>query len=157
MAVTKIRKITSWLLWLVLGCSIIVFFIYFLGGEAEESTIELKVPKYTDLMLYLDYIVFGAAVFSFILFGLYQFILTFVTKPKSALISLGIIVGFLAFFIICYNLGDATPLVVSEDSEKYNTPFWLKMSDMWIFTLTIMLGACLLACLGFAVKQVVDK
>jgi len=157
MAVSKIVRVTSWLLWLVIGSAIVVFFIYFLGGEAADSTIDRKVPLYTDLVLYLDYIVFGAAILSFLLFGVYQFVLTFITKPKSALVSLGVIILFAAFFIICYSLGDATPLVVSEDSEKYNTPFWLKMSDMWIFTLSGMMGLCLLASLGFAVKGAFEK
>jgi hypothetical protein len=130
-----------------------------LGGEAPESTVDLKVPLYTDLMIYLDYIVFGLAIFGFIFFLVYQFVTNFINNPRSAIMSLGVLVGFLALLFICYAAGSDTPVANINDPDlaKYNTGGWLKIIDMWIFSLTIMLSLCLLACLAGAVKQVMDK
>ena len=35
---------------------------------------------------------------------------------------------------ITYAIGDGTPMAVNEDSAQYNTPGWLKIIDMCIYT-----------------------
>ena len=154
---TKISKLSGSLLWVVTLISLVVFGFGFLGGEAPESEVERFVPKYVDWVIYWDYIVFFAALLAFLIFLVYQFVVDFIDKPKSAIISLGILFGFAALMVLCYVAGSTTPLPLSVDLAEYNTPFWLKSVDMWIFSLTIMMGACLLAALGFAIKQVFDK
>ena len=158
MAVTsKISKFSNLLLWVIVVVSIVVFGFGFLGGEAPESTIDVYVPKYLDFVIYWDYVVFGAAIAAFLFFLVYQFAINFIDKPKSAIMSLGVLIGFVALMVICYSAGSITPIPLSADFVEYNTPFWLKFTDMWIFSLTIMMGLCLLAALGGAIKQVFDN
>ena len=158
MAVTsKISKFSSLLLWVIVSVSIVIFGFVFLGGEAPESTIETYVPKYLDWVIYWDYIVFGAAIVAFLFFLVFQFAINFIDRPKSAIMSLGVLVGFVALMVISYSAGSTTPIPVSADFVEYNTPFWLKLIDMWIFSLTFMMGLCLLAALAGAIKQAFDK
>jgi hypothetical protein len=158
MAVTsKISKLSNLLLWVIVSVSMVVFGFGFLGGEAPESTIERSVPKYLDFVIYWDYVVFGAAIVGFLLFLIYQFVINFLDKPKSAIVSLGVLVGFIALMVICYAAGSTTPVPVNPELAEFNSPFWLKTIDMWIFSLSIMMGICLLACLAGAIKQVIDK
>ena len=154
---SKISKFSNLLLWVIVLISMVVFGFAFLGGEAPESTIERSVPKYLDFVIYWDYVVFGAAIIAFLFFLVFQFVVNFMDKPKSAIMSLGVLVGFVALMVICYSAGSTTPIHVSADFIAYNTPFWLKTIDMWIFSLTIMMGLCLLAALAGAIKQAMDR
>ena len=154
---SKISKFSNLLLWVIVLISMVVFGFAFLGGEAPESTIERSVPKFLDFVIYWDYVVFGAAIIAFLFFLVYQFVLNFMDKPKSAIMSLGMLVGFVAMMAICYSAGSDKPLPLHPDLVEYNTQFWLKLMDMWIFSLTIMMGLCLLAALGGAIKQAMDR
>ncbi len=154
---SKISKASGALLWVITVVSLVVFAFGFLGGQAPEATIERSIPKYVDWVMYWDYIVFGAAIIGFLFFLVYQFVVDFIDNPKTAIIPVGLLVGFVAFMYICYAAGSTTPVPVSVELAEYNSVFWLKTVDMWIFSLSIMLGACLLTALGFAVKGAFDK
>jgi magnesium-transporting ATPase (P-type) len=67
MAVTKIRKISSWILWAVAAISIAVFLLFYFGGQTENSQFaakELNDPKYTNQLLFWAYTVFALAIVS---------------------------------------------------------------------------------------------
>ena len=95
MAVTKIRKMSSWTLLGVMIVSVIVFAMFYLGGVVDAAA-EKSEPVNTSLLLYWCYIVFGIAVALLLLFGLVQFLATLKSRPKAAISSLGVLIGFLA-------------------------------------------------------------
>ena len=56
-----------------------------------------------------------------------------VDQAKAALMSAIILVLFALMLVITYSIGDGTPLTtLNADAQTYNTPFWLKATDMWI-------------------------
>lgn len=109
MAVTKIRKMSSWTLLGVMLVSVIVFAMFYLGGVIDSAA-EKPEPVNTSLLLYWCYVVFGIAVILLLFFGLMQFLSTLKSKPKAAISSLGVLIGFLAMLGITYAIGDTTPL-----------------------------------------------
>ena len=55
-------------------------------------------------------------------------------KPQKSLNAFLIIVGFMALFAITYAIGDATPIsTLNADSWEFNTPMWLKVTDVALF------------------------
>ncbi|MCD8263064.1 MAG: hypothetical protein LUD02_02025 [Tannerellaceae bacterium] len=157
MAVTKIRKISSWTLLAAAIISVVVMGIFYAGGVVNPAA-EMQEPIYTGLLIDWVYILFGATIISTFVFAVWQFIGLLKTNPKSATTSLGVLVVFAAIMFISYAIGDRTPLpIINADSAEYNTPGWLKITDMWIYTTYILIGLIILAVIAGTVKRVLNK
>ena len=151
MAVTKIRKLSSWMLTGVIIVSVIVLAMFYLGGVVDPAA-ENKEPVNTSLLLYWCYALFGVTMVCLVLFGIMQFFSTLKTKPKAALGSLVVLLG------VTYAMGDATPLPgINVDSAQFNTAGWLKVSDMWIYSTYVLLGLSVLAMIAGSLKKVLNK
>jgi len=148
MAVTKIRKISSWTLLISSIISIIVLGMFYAGGVVDPAA-EMKEPIYTGLLINWT---------SVLLFAVWQFLTLLKTNAKSAIMSLVVLVCFVAVLFITYTMGDATPLTgLNADSQVYNTPGWLKITDMWIMS-TIVLLVLIVACVVWgSVKRIMGK
>ncbi len=157
MAVTKIRKTSSWTLLIVMIISAIILGMFYFGGVVDPAA-EKKEPVNTSLLLYWNYIVFGIALICLLLFGIMQFFSTLKAKPKAAIGSLVVLIAFIAMLGITYTFGDPTKLPgINVDSAQYNVEGWLKISDMWIFSIYILLGLSVLAIIGGSIKKVLNK
>ncbi|MDR1114668.1 MAG: hypothetical protein LBL33_00655 [Tannerella sp.] len=158
MAVTKIRKISSWTLLAVSIISGAILGLYYLGGVGEPLNGEMKNPIYTGELLYWSYILLGLCAVSMLLFGITQFFNKFKSNPKGAITSLIVFVTFAILLIIAYAIGDGTPLSgINIDSQKFNTENWLKITDMWLYAMYILLIICIIAILGGSVKKIMNK
>jgi len=157
MAVTKIRKISSWILWAVAAISIVFFGLFYFGGVVDPSAEKIE-PVYTSQLLYWGYTIFGLAIAALICFGVFQFVLSMMSSPKKALASLSVIVVFLALLGVFYAMGNDTPLPnINTDSAQYNVPFWLKMTDMWLYTMYTLGVLCILTTLAGSLKGIIKK
>jgi hypothetical protein len=159
MAVTKIRKISSWTLLIVASISVIVFGLFYFGGESEPvGGDQFKNPTYTGELLYWMYILFAISALSLIAFGVLQFANKFKHDPKSSLISLGVLVTFVVLLVIAYAMGNGSPLPrINPDSQKYNVESWLKITDMWLYCMYILSVLCICAMVWGAVKTLMKK
>jgi len=157
MAVTKIRKISSWILWVVAAISVAVFALFYFGGEAENSpyaAVQLSDPKYTDILIYWIYVTFALAIIALAGFGIFQLITSLMTTPKKTLGGLSVIIVFALILGFTYVMGNPTPLSgINTDSAQYNIPFWLKVTDMWLYSMYVLLIACVLAVAAGSVKR----
>jgi len=157
MAVRAIRRISSWTLLAAVLVSVVVFFLFYTGG-VEDKSAEFKAPVHTSTLLYWTYIITLITVAALVVFAIWQFALSLKDKPKSALGSLGVLVIFAALMGIAYALGDGTPLaVINADSASYNTPFWLKVTDMWLYAMYILLALCIIAIAVISVFKIIKK
>lgn len=157
MAVTKIRKMSSWMLTGVIIISVIVLAMFYLGGVVDPAA-ENKEPVNTSLLLYWCYALFGVTMVCLVLFGIMQFFSSLKTKPKAALGSLVVLVASVILMGVSYAIGDPTPLPgINSDSEQFNTPGWLKISDMWIYSTYVLLGFSVLAMIAGSLKKILNK
>ena len=157
MAVTKIRKISSWTLLICSIVSIIILGMFFAGGVVDPAA-ELQEPVYTGLLIDWTSALFFATIISTVLFAIWQFLGSLKTNPKEAISSLVVLVLFFALLFVTYTIGDDTPLQgLNADSQQYNTAGWLKISDMWILS-TITLVCAILACVVWgSIKKIMGK
>ena len=157
MAVTKIRKISSWTLLISSIISIIVLGMFYAGGVVDPAA-EMKEPIYTGLLINWTSVLFFVTIISTMLFAVWQFLTLLKTNAKSAIMSLVVLVCFVAVLFITYTMGDATPLTgLNADSQVYKTPGWLKITDMWIMS-TIVLLVLIVACVVWgSVKRIMGK
>ena len=157
MAVTKIRKISSWTLLLISIVSLVILGMFYAGGVVDASA-EMKEPIYTGLLINWTSVIFFVTAISTVLFALWQFITLLQTSPKSALASLVVVVLFAAVLFITYSMGDATPLKgLNADSQEYNVPLWLKVTDMWIYSTVVLMALIIIAVVAGSVKRMLNR
>ena len=159
MSVTKIRKLSSWTLLIASIISIVVLALFFFGGivPGTEGT-DLKEPIYTGLLLNWMYVLFVITIVVAIVFAVGQFVSLLRISPKSALSSLIVLVLFVVMLFITYAMGDGTPLTgLNSDSEKYNIPFWLKTTDMWLYSSYVLLVLVIIAAIAGSIKKTLSK
>ena len=161
MAVTKIRKISSWTLWAVSAISVVVFGMFYLGGQTENSPFlekNMSDPKYTAELLYWGYTMLALAIISLFAFALFQFATSLKENPKKALMGLSVIVVFGILLGITFAMGSDVPLVgLNADSEKFNIPSWLKITDMWLYSIYVLAVLCILAVLSGSIMKFIKK
>ncbi|MDR0758303.1 MAG: hypothetical protein LBF85_10740 [Tannerella sp.] len=157
MAVTQIRRFSSWTLLLVMIISVGVLALFYLGGVVDPAA-ETKEPIYTSELLYWCYLIAAVTIVGMLVFGILQFVSSLQAKPKAALGSLIVLIVFAGLLVITYVLGDATPLPnINTDSAHFNTEKWLKISDMWIYSIYVVLFLCILAMIAGSIKSVLKK
>ena len=93
MAVTKIRKMSSWTLLIVSIVSLVVLGMFFGGGITNPGE-EMKEYVYTGLLLNWTTGLFFVTIASMILFAIWQFVTLLTSNPKAAMTGLGVIVAF---------------------------------------------------------------
>ena len=155
MAVTKIRKMSSWTLLIVSLISLVVLGMFFGGGVVNPGE-EMIEYVHTGLLLNWTSALFFITIISMVLFAIWQFITLLKVNPKSAGTSLVVVVAFAAMMFITYSIGDATPLNgLNADSQEFNTAGWLKITDMWIMS-TVVLLVLIIACVVWgSVKRMI--
>lgn len=156
MAVTKIRKISSWTLTASVIVGVIVVLAFFFGGSEAVGT--YKSYKLTDLLLYWTYFMFIITVVVALAFAISGFFKAFKYNKKGAMISLSSVVLLVVVLAVTYAFGDSTPIQnLNQDSAKYNTAGWLKMSDMWLYTTYALGTLVILAIVWGAIRKSIQK
>lgn len=138
MAVTTIRKVSSYTL-LALSCiSVLIFFLFFLGGSETDAKGN-TVYEYTGTLLYWTYALFLVTISATLIFACKNFASSFQTNSRGALVSIGGLVAFLALLAITYAIGSGEPIKgLNEASQGYNTSGWLKVTDMWLYSIYVL-------------------
>lgn len=158
MAVTQIRKISSWTLLVLLAVSLVVIGVFFFVGTPEITPSGNKNYQHTNMLLYWAYILVAAVVLTTVLFSVFGFIKSFKTNKKGAVKNLLMIIALIGILAITYTLGDGTPLSgIGEDSQKFNTSGWLKLIDMCIYTVTALGGLTILAIIWNSITKAIKK
>lgn len=157
MAVTKIRKLSSWTLLVIALISVIVVIMFFAGGVSNPGE-DVKNYVYTGLLLNWTYIVFFITIACWVVLAVWQFINVLRTNPKAALMSVGVLVLFALMLVITYSIGDGNPLkTLNADAQTYNTSFWLKAADMWIQSFIVLFVLIVAAICWGTVKRLISK
>lgn len=142
MAVTKIRKTSSLVFLVTILVTLAVIALFLFGGQVapeQKLVADMSQPAFTDIMLYWAYILLAVTVVVLILFAVFGFFNSLKTHPKSALGGLLVLVAMVVILGVSYALGSGELLNIPGYDGPDNNPATLKMTDMWIFSMYIML------------------
>lgn len=162
MAVTKIRKFSSWTLLLLAIISIGILALYYFGGTvaAENQLPQIMgklEPTFTGALLYWMYFLLILVIAAWIIFSVVGFFSSLKNNPKRAinsLIALAVLAGLL---VLTYFMGNGTPLNIVGYEGPDNIPTTLRMTDMWLYSVYVLLGLCILAMVISPVIKMVRK
>ena len=155
----KESKIASLACYLVMGISAVVFILFFCVGfgDMDMSISSTKVsPRFTDLLLWLMYILVGFTTVATIA----ALVMTKPSAIESNVPKGGRLVAtimtwiFVPVLAVSYFLGDATPVMKSR--ELYDIVFWLKATDAFMYTIYILM-VITVVCLVLSLTGVLKK
>ena len=143
-----ISKITLWVL-IILGVIFtIMFYLPYSEGQLEVAGDYLNIPKYTDLMLYWNYILLGLVCCITLVFVLEKFFKMFSTEPKRAIVNLVIVLVFAGLILACWFAGSPEAVKIIGYEGTDNAGAMAQLSDACLYLTYILLVAAVivLAC-----------
>ena len=138
--------------------SIAIFCLFYFGGdtpEAERLVADTSMwePAHTDALLFWLYALGALAVLVTLITVCYQFVSTLKHSPKDAVMSLLGIVLLVVLLGVTYTIGDGTPLNIVGYEGTENTETWLKVADMFCYSIYFMIALLCVLMLGFALRK----
>lgn len=111
----------------------------------------------TSILLNWLYLIVFISISITLIFTLVQFMFKWKNDPKSIIQPLiwGIALGLL--FASGYLLGDGTILNISGYEGAENTYHWLKLTDMWMYTIYLLLSITFIAVLAGIIWSYLKK
>lgn len=115
---------------------VVLGMFYFVGYNNPVG--EYNEPAHTETLIYLMYAMFVVCVAVTIIGAIAQFGAALRDNPKSAIKSLLGIVLLVVVLVVSYAIGsDAT---VMTGTGAYTDIFWLKMTDMLLYSIYFLFG-----------------
>lgn len=150
----KIQKVSGSVLYVILAITIIVAGLFFFGGEDPNPLVpDMSQPVYTDSLIYLMYVLLGITIVITLAAAVYQFVMNFIDSPKAAIKSLASIIVLVGLLVVTWAAGSEQALVMPGYDGAENVPFWLKLTDMFLYTIYIMMAVLILLILGFGISK----
>lgn len=150
----KIQKVSGSVLYVILAITIIVAGLFFFGGEDPNPLVpDMSQPVYTDSLIYLMYVLLGITIVITLAAAVYQFVMNFIDSPKAAIKSLASIIVLVGLLIVTWAAGSEQALVIPGYSGTENVPFWLKIIDMFLYSIYTMIAVLVLLILGFGISK----
>lgn len=152
-----ISKITLWVLLLV---GVVISAMIFAGGSNDTLEVAgdyLAIPVYTNLFLNWNYILLGLAVLVTVVFVIAGFIAQLKKDTKKALVTLGIVILFVALFVVCWFLGSPEKINIIGYEGTDNQGFWAQLADMMMYASYALVCGVILSIICGAVVSRIKK
>ena len=152
----KIQKISGTVLYITLAITLVVLGVFYFGGETPleqrlVADIAMEEPAQTDVLIYWMYILLAITIAVTVVAAIYQFVTGFIDSPKAATKSLIGLIVLILVMIVSWSVGSEQTLVMQGYDGTENVPFWLKITDMFLYTIYILMGVTILLIFGFGV------
>ena len=152
-------KASYYALYAMFAIILIVIGLFFFGGNATGDAVivgvdpEMWQPAQTDALLYLMYVLFGVAIAATVLGAIFQFGAALKDNPANAIKSLLGLVLLVVVLVVAWSMGDGTTLQIPGYSGTDNVPFWLKLTDMFLYSIYILLFVTIVAIIASGIKK----
>ena len=132
---------------------IIAIAMFFLGGS--EGSLEvagdfLDIPKFTNILLYWNYVLVAVVILVTFGFVIAKLIETFKVDAKRGLVSVGVVLAAIGLCVLCWVLGSPEKIEILGYEGTDNVGNMARMSDA-IMYLTYILTASTVAALVWGV------
>lgn len=152
----KIQKISGTVLYVILAITLVILGLFYFGGEDTNrivSDAEMSQPAYTDPLIYWIYVLMGVTICVTVVAAILKLISNFMDSPKEAIKSLVGIIALVVLLFVAWSMGSGEALVLPGYDGTDNVPFWLKLTDMFLYTIYFMMGALILLIFGFGIRK----
>ena len=152
-------KVSYYVLYAMFAIILVVLGLFYFGGDAQGNAVltnvdtEMWQPAQTDTLLFLVYGLLFLAVVATVVAFLFQFGAALKDNPVKALKSLIGVIILAVVVIVAWAMGSDQPLNIPGYEGSDNVPFWLKITDMFLYSIYILFGATVLAIIFSSIKK----
>ncbi len=152
-------KVSYYVLYAIFLVILGVLGLFYFGGDAQGDAVllgldsEMWQPAHTDALVFLMYGLLGFTCIAALVAFLLQFGSALKESPVKALKSLLGVILLVVVMVVAWSAGSVEPLVLPGYDGTDNVPFWLKLTDMFLYTIYFLLLVTLLAMLFSSVKK----
>ncbi|MCD8080220.1 MAG: hypothetical protein LUF04_07365 [Bacteroides sp.] len=146
-------KVSYYVLYALFAIILIVLGMFYFSGF-DTVVGEYNVPDHTDTLIFLIYGILGFCVVATLVAAVIQFGSALADNPMSALRSLIGIVLLAVLLGVTYSMGSVEPIRTGEG--VFADGFWLKITDMFVYSIYILLGITVLCMIGSSVKKAIS-
>lgn len=144
-------KISYRILYVLLAITLITVALFF-GVGYDNPVGELNYPLNTDLLLFVTYGMMGLAVLVSMVAVAVQFVHAWRQNRKRAYRLAFGVCAFVLLMLVAFLLGSSDPVMLGE-GQQYTDVFWLKATDMFLYSIYFLLGLSVL-CIVLALAGV---
>ena len=140
-----IPKVT---LWVLMAVGIIASVMFFVGGS--EGSLEvagdfLDIPKFTDILLYWNYVLVGVVILVTFGFVIAKLVETFKVDPKRGITSVLVVIAAVALCALCWVLGSPEKVEILGYEGTDNVGNMARMSDAIMYLVYILTASTVAA------------
>lgn len=147
-------KISYYILYALFAVILIVLGMFYFGGEMAEPVVpELSNPANTEALIYLMYVLLGSAIAVTVLAFVFQFGAALKENPVKAIKSLIGVLLLVAVLVVAWFGGSEEALVLPGYDGTDNVPFWLKLTDMFLYSIYFLLVVTIASMIFSSVKR----
>ena len=129
-------------LWTLLALGIVAIAMFFLGGSNGSLEVAgdfLDIPRFTDLFLAWNYILFGLVVLVTLAVVVVEFCKNWKENRRKAYATLGVVCGFVVLALVCWFLGSPEKIDIIGYEGTDNQGTWAQLSDAVIYACYILI------------------
>ena len=150
-------KVTLWVLMVVGIIASVMFFVGGSEGSLEVAGDFLDIPKFTDLLLYWNYVLVALVIIATFGFVIAKLVETFKVDAKKGLVSVGVVLGAIALCAICWFLGSPEKVEILGYEGTDNVGAMAQMTDAIMYLVYILVAATVAALVWGVVYTKVKK
>jgi hypothetical protein len=139
------NKISTGVFWLCTLITLVLFICFYRVYFAQ--TLDVDSPEISVLLSWIFFLL----VITFctgLIFFLFYYIRKWKENPKKARRSIAVVIALQHLLMITWMCGSGNPLPLIGYKGSENTYVWLKLTDMWLYSIYILLGLGFLALFG---------
>lgn len=152
----KAWKISNFALWIILGVSFIIALLFYCGGEVPEAqriVYDLPQPSFTDLLIGWAFVLLALAFISIILLEIYKYAANNDKRSVLHSVSFTGVCGLLFLLLLTWGIGDGDTLNVPGYVGSYYNSFWLKVCDMWLYSISTLIVVAVALIVYFSLRS----
>ena len=123
----------------------VMFFVGGSEGSLEVAGDFLDIPKFTDILLYWNYVLVAVVILVTFGFVIAKLIETFKVDAKRGLVSVGVVLGAVALCALCWFLGSPEKVEILGYEGTDNVGAMARMSDAIMYLTYILTAATVVA------------
>ena len=152
-----IPKVTLLVLMLVGILAAVMFFVGGSEGSLEVAGDFLNIPKFTDTLLYWNYVLVAVVILVTFGFVIAKLVETFKVDPKRGLTSVGVVLAAVALCVLCWVLGSPEKIEILGYEGTDNVGPMAQMTDAIMYLVYILVVATVAALVWGVVYTKVKK
>lgn len=145
-----ISKISSVVLYAILGITAIITVLFYFGGKDTEA------GSVSGMLVWM-YCLLALTSAALIGFSIKKFMQIFKENPRTFRRNLIVFFGILFLLVAAWISGNGETLIIRGYTGSGNSYFWLKITDMLLYSIYILLGLVILSVFVNNIREMMKK